>query len=236
MINRKRYEMDKTKFKNYLGYLFLLMYFIGTIFFQTKFSQNVLLNIYGNIEFWDKFFEIIYYGIFAVAFLFYYKNQIIKNMKDMKITYLKYIGIALVFIIITMVTSAIILSYNGIGESENQESISKSISDYGLITLLVVVVIGPFVEEIVFRGVIYSLLRGKKGNLLRIVIANFFTSLIFAIYHCDIKFFLVFDAEQILSIIPLFFLGVGLSYVKERTSNIGCSIATHIVINLISIS
>lgn len=228
--------MDKTKLENYIGYFFVLMYFAGTIFFQTNFSQNVLLNIYGSSEFWDEFLDIIYYGVFAVALLFSFKNQIIKNIKEIKITYIKYIGIAIVFIIITMVTSAIILSYNGIGESANQESISKSIGDYGLITLLVVVVFGPFVEEIVFRGVIYNLLRGEKENLSRIVIANFFTSLIFAIYHCDIKYFLVFDTKQILSIIPLFFMGVGLSYVKEKTSNIGCSIATHIAINLISIS
>lgn len=226
--------MDERKSKNYLGYFFALMYFAGTIFFQTDFSENVLLKIYGSIEFWDEFFEIIYYGIFAVAFLFSYKNQFIKDIKETKITYLKYIGIALIFIILTMVTAAIILSYNGIGESANQESISKSISEYGLISLLVVVVFGPFVEEIVFRGIIYNLLRGGKGNLLRIIVANFFTSLIFAIYHCDIKFFLVFNAEQILSIIPLFFWGVGLSYVQEKTSNIGCSMATHIVINLIS--
>lgn len=197
--------MDERKSKNYLGYFFALMYFAGTIFFQTDFSENVLLKIYGSIEFWDEFFEIIYYGIFAVAFLFSYKNQFIKDIKETKITYLKYIGIALIFIILTMVTAAIILSYNGIGESANQESISKSISEYGLISLLVVVVFGPFVEEIVFRGIIYNLLRGGKGNLLRIIVANFFTSLIFAIYHCDIKFFLVFNAEQILSIIPLFF-------------------------------
>ena len=84
--------------------------------------------------------------------------------------------------------------------------------------------------------IIYYLLRGKKENLARIIVANFITSLMFAIYHCDIKSLLVFNVEQILSIIPLFFLGVGIAYVQEKTSNISCSIVTHIVINLISIS
>lgn len=64
-----------------------------------------------------------------------------------------------------MVASAIILSYNGIGESANQEAINNYISDYGIITLLVVIILGPLVEEIVFRGIIYYLLRGKKEIL-----------------------------------------------------------------------
>lgn len=135
-----------------------------------------------------------------------------------------------------MVASAIILSYNGIGESANQEAINNYISDYGIITLLVVIILGPLVEEIVFRGIIYYLLRGKKGNLARIIVANFITSLMFAIYHCGIKSLLVFNVEQILAIIPLFFLGVGIAYVQEKTSNISCSIVIHIVINLIATS
>ena len=164
--------MDERKSKNYLGYFFALMYFAGTIFFQTDFSENVLLKIYGSIEFWDEFFEIIYYGIFAVAFLFSYKNQFIKDIKETKITYLKYIGIALIFIILTMVTAAIILSYNGIGESANQESISKSISEYGLISLLVVVVFGPFVEEIVFRGVILNRITQRFSMCIGIAVSS----------------------------------------------------------------
>lgn len=225
-----------SRIKSNFDYLFVIIYFSGAIFFQTRLSENVLLNIHGNTKFWDTYFEIIYYGIFAVACLLFYKNKIAASIKKIKITDFKYIGIALIFIIITMVASAIILSYNGIGESANQEAINNYISDYGIITLLVVIILGPFVEEIVFRGIIYYLLLGKKENLARIIVANFITSLMFAIYHCDIKSLLVFNVEQILSIIPLFFLGVGIAYVQEKTSNISCSIVTHIVINLISIS
>lgn len=225
-----------SRIKSNFDYLFVIIYFSGAIFFQTRLSENVLLNIHGNTKFWDTYFEIIYYGIFAVACLLFYKNKIAASIKKIKITDFKYIGIALIFIIITMVASAIILSYNGIGESANQEAINNYISDYGIITLLVVIILGPFVEEIVFRGIIYYLLRVKKENLARIIVANFITSLMFAIYHCDIKSLLVFNVEQILSIIPLFFLGVGIAYVQEKTSNISCSIVTHIVINLIATS
>ena len=44
------------------------------------------------------------------------------------------------------------------------------------------------------------------------------------------------EESQILAIIPLFFWGVGIAYVQEKTSNISCSIVTHIVIKLIATS
>ena len=141
-----------SRIKSNFDYLFVIIYFSGAIFFQTRLSENVLLNIHGNTKFWDTYFEIIYYGIFAVACLLFYKNKIAASIKKIKITDFKYIGIALIFIIITMVASAIILSYNGIGESANQEAINNYISDYGIITLLVVIILGPLVEEIVSKN------------------------------------------------------------------------------------
>ena len=140
-------KINLREIKSNFDYLFVIIYFSGTIFFQTKLSENVLLNIHGNTKFWDTYFEIIYYGIFAVACLLFYKNKIAASIKKIKITDFKYIGIALIFIIITIVASAIILS-----------------------------------------------------------------------------------------IIPLFFWCVGIAYVQEKTSNISCSIVTHIVINLIATS
>ena len=64
-----------SRIKSNFDYLFVIIYFTGTIFFQTKLSENVLLNIHGNTKFWDTYFEIIYYGIFAVACLLFYKND-----------------------------------------------------------------------------------------------------------------------------------------------------------------
>ena len=64
-----------SRIKSNFDYLFVIIYFSGAIFFQTRLSENVLLNIHGNTKFWDTYFEIIYYGIFAVACLLFYKNK-----------------------------------------------------------------------------------------------------------------------------------------------------------------
>lgn len=73
-----------SRIKSNFDYLFVIIYFTGTIFFQTKLSENVLLNIHGNTKFWDTYFEIIYYGIFAVACLLFYKNKIAASIKKNK--------------------------------------------------------------------------------------------------------------------------------------------------------
>jgi len=230
----------ETKYRKYVSYLVVLIYFGVILFFETDYAERMILSIYDDTEFWDEFLVVIFYSVFAISFLCLYRRRIkecIQNIKqDTKMTYLKHIGVALAFIIITMVASAIILSCFGVGDSANDEAIADSISKNGLVTLLTVVLLGPFVEELVFRGEIYSLLRGEKGNTLRCIVANIVTSLIFAIYHCDVSFWLVFDVEQILSVIPLFFAGIGYSYVQEKSSNIICSVVTHIIMNLISLS
>lgn len=73
-----------SRIKSNFDYLFVIIYFTGTIFFQTKLSENVLLNIHGNTKFWDTYFEIIYYGIFAVACLLFYKNKTASKHKKNK--------------------------------------------------------------------------------------------------------------------------------------------------------
>lgn len=221
----------------YAGYILTILYFCIEIFFQTKFSKRVLISIYDNMKFWYSYFDIMFYGAFVVALFVIYRVQILRLVKDIKKDYLKHIGIALVFIIITMVASAMILFYClGIGESANQEAITESIFTNKEITLVVVTLIGPFVEEMIFRGVIYSFLRGKKKNVIRCILASVITSVLFALYHCDLNIFIELDVQQMLSVLPLFFMGIGLTYTQEKTSNLICPIITHIVINMFSLT
>ena len=59
-----------SRIKSNFDYLFVIIYFTGTIFFQTKLSENVLLNIHGNTKFWDTYFEIIM--VFLRLHVFYF--------------------------------------------------------------------------------------------------------------------------------------------------------------------
>jgi len=80
------------------------------------------------------------------------------------------------------------------------------------------VVLGPIGEEILFRGLAYSILRQRRSKLAAIIIV----SIIFALAH-----------SQIIHFMPIFIMGIILAYLYERTGSIVPSIALHSSINLL---
>lgn len=214
------------------NYIIVIVYFALTIFFETNYSNIVLAKIYYNRLFWDKYFDFIFYGSFMLVFIIVYRKYILDCIKCLNKDYFKYVAYAVVFIIVTMVISAIALSGMGVGQSDNQDAINQNISHNTLITYIVVVFAGPFVEELIFRKNIYTFIRNMAGVKCALV----FSALIFALYHCDIVIFLNMEFSQILAVIPLFFMGLGLAYTQEKTTDIVCPVLVHMIINVISLS
>lgn len=214
------------------NYIIVIVYFALTIFFETNYSNIVLAKIYDNMLFWDKYFDFIFYGSFMLVFIIVYRKYILDCIKCLNKDYFKYVAYAVVFIIVTMVISAIALSGMGVGQSDNQDAINQNISHNTLITYIVVVFAGPFVEELIFRKNIYTFIRNMAGVKCALV----FSALIFALYHCDIVIFLNMEFSQILAVIPLFFMGLGLAYTQEKTTDIACPVLVHMIINVISLS
>ena len=214
------------------NYIIVIVYFALTIFFETNYSNIVLAKIYDNMLFWDKYFDFIFYGSFMLVFIIVYRKYILDCIKCLNKDYFKYVAYAVVFIIVTMVVSAIALSGMGVGQSDNQDAINQNISHNTLITYIVVVFAGPFVEELIFRKNIYTFIRNMAG----VICALVFSALIFALYHCDIVIFLNMEFSQILAVIPLFFMGLGLAYTQEKTTDIVCPVLVHMIINVISLS
>lgn len=214
------------------NYIIVIVYFALTIFFETNYSNIVLAKIYYNMLFWDKYFDFIFYGSFMLVFIIVYRKYILDCIKCLNKDYFKYVAYAVVFIIVTMVISAIALSGMGVGQSDNQDAINQNISHNTLITYIVVVFAGPFVEELIFRKNIYTFIRNMEGVKCALV----FSALIFALYHCDIVIFLNMEFSQILAVIPLFFMGLGLAYTQEKTTDIVCPVLVHMIINVISLS
>lgn len=214
------------------NYIIVIVYFALTIFFETNYSNIVLAKIYDNMLFWDKYFDFIFYGSFMLVFIIVYRKYVLDCIKCLNKDYFKYVAYAVVFIIVTMVISAIALSGMGVGQSDNQDAINQNISHNTLITYIVVVFAGPFVEELIFRKNIYTFIRNMAGVKCALV----FSALIFALYHCDIVIFLNMEFSQILAVIPLFFMGLGLAYTQEKTTDIVCPVLVHMIINVISLS
>lgn len=225
-------KIKQRDIKPLYNYIIVIVYFALTIFFETNYSNIVLAKIYDNMLFWDKYFDFIFYGSFMLVFIIVYRKYILDCIKCLNKDYFKYVAYAVVFIIVTMVISAIALSGMGVGQSDNQDAINQNISHNTLITYIVVVFAGPFVEELIFRKNIYTFIRNMAGVKCALV----FSALIFALYHCDIVIFLNMEFSQILAVIPLFFMGLGLAYTQEKTTDIVCPVLVHMIINVISLS
>ena len=225
-------KIKQRDIKPLYNYIIVIVYFALTIFFETNYSNIVLAKIYDNMLFWDKYFDFIFYGSFMLVFIIVYRKYILDCIKCLNKDYFKYVAYAVVFIIVTMVISAIALSGMGVGQGDNQDAINQNISHNTLITYIVVVFAGPFVEELIFRENIYTFIRNMAGVKCALV----FSALIFALYHCDIVIFLNMEFSQILAVIPLFFMGLGLAYTQEKTTDIVCPVLVHMIINVISLS
>ena len=155
------------------NYIIVIVYFALTIFFETNYSNIVLAKIYYNMLFWDKYFDFIFYGSFMLVFIIVYRKYILDCIKCLNKDYFKYVAYAVVFIIVTMVISAIALSGMGVGQSDNQDAINQNISHNTLITYIVVVFAGPFVEELIFRKNIYTFIRNMAGVKCALVLRFF---------------------------------------------------------------
>ena len=82
------------------------------------------------------------------------------------------------------------------------------------------VICAPFIEELVFRGYLYPLLKKFTGPVFSCIM----TSLLFGIVHMNL-----------IMLIPLSLMGVLLVLVYERTKSIWAPITVHIIFNLITV-
>jgi len=88
------------------------------------------------------------------------------------------------------------------------------------IMILSTVIVAPIVEEVVFRGLIFSRLKKSMNVWVAIVISSLF----FALMH-----------GQLLWMIYAFFLGVLLAIIAEHLNTIGASIILHMAFNLVGV-
>ncbi len=89
-----------------------------------------------------------------------------------------------------------------------------------LLAFLSVVILGPVVEEILVRGLLYGALERRLPTGGTIIV----TSLVFALYHFQMVFF-----------IPLFGVGVLLGWARAKTGSIGLPILIHVLNNGLSL-
>ena len=212
--------------------LILSILFWGFLLF-VEFKGTILFYIFPK----DSLIEYIYpvfYGTLFFTIIIIFRKTLIGFAKDFIGNFKKYFGSSVIFFFVTMflmVVSAVVIDSFGIGESSNQQAIDESLVQYGFLQIITVCLLGPVVEEVFYRGILFEMLKGKENSIIRNIISVIITSFIFAFMHVS---FIDFSIADMIANIPILMLGLTLTVLRCKTDNILCSVIVHIGINVIA--
>lgn len=124
-----------------------------------------------------------------------------------------------------------ILSYlfNGNSTSENQALLEVLISDHFVLMLVASVMMAPIFEELLFRGTVFAWIYEYNP-----IVAHILSGFIFGFVHV-MNAVLSGNVGEFVQIFSYLFMGMGLSYLYEKTNNIYVPMITHALNNFIAV-
>ena len=113
--------------------------------------------------------------------------------------------------------------------SENQVLLEGLISNHLILMFAASVILAPIFEELLFRGAIFGWLYEVHP-----LVAHVLSGFIFGFVHVMNAVFSG-NVGEIIQVFGYFFMGMGLSFLYEKTDNIYVPIITHAINNLIAV-
>lgn len=129
----------------------------------------------------------------------------------------------------SVVSSMIVNFITGMETSNNQNNINNSYEIAPFYLIFNVVIFAPIVEELVFRGAIFNLVKGKKNFW----IANIISAFIFGFIHVSASLYSG-NYLDLTYIITYMSMGIVLGLAYKDSDSIFGSIAVHFVNNAIA--
>jgi membrane protease YdiL (CAAX protease family) len=189
-------------------------------------SNGDLINVVANL---------IMYIILTIICLIVLRRSLVKEFKSSLTIPQKGLNIFIGYLILigSSILGQFVLTLLGYGEAQsaNQQGIEALLESKYMLMIYASILIGPIVEEIIFRKVMFELFVDKlKFSIYPILILS---SLLFGSIH------VIFNATENISelvlIIPYFFQGLALGYIYLKNNrNIYIPLAVHILSNFIA--
>ena len=199
----------------YFAVSIIFVYIIKSIPNLTPFTYSILLIIS----------EIVTAGLLIIV----YRKKLKKDFIDFDKNYKKYLSfgfkIWLIGIIVMIVSNTIIYNLITNNIAYNQELNIMAIQRYPLYSVIAIIMIGPFVEEIVYR---LSFKEALKSKTLYYILTVF----IFASMHVLNG---ITSPLELLYYIPYGALAIAFSYILDKTDNIFTTTIIHTFHNALSI-
>jgi hypothetical protein len=218
------------------GITVFVLLLISHVLVEQIFFVKLLLSI-ADLKFWEFYFDPIYYTVFAIIFIVIQRRQLIESLQDYRKNYKKYlphVSISVLIMFLLIIIVAITLSSLGIGDSSNETAISEAVKASPIIEGATALLIGPFVEEMVFRGFIYEIVRRKIKDNRKLLICLWIliATVLFTLHHCNLEDFKSLKAMA--SYLIVFVEGLVMTGLYEKDRNIFSSLLLHCIINVLA--
>ncbi|MFN3604641.1 MAG: lysostaphin resistance A-like protein [Leptonema sp. (in: bacteria)] len=199
--------------------IFLIFFILISIFLQALFYLN-----YINAEFLKLLLSLTFLFPSGIVLIFF-RTKIPFKLKENFFIYILLLPLALSIQVLGTALMILFLDffpekYISYYEELQNFLMPKSNLDF-LFTIISIGIVGPFCEELIFRGIILSKLIENKKNL---TISNIFQSILFAVAHMNpVQFFYA---------IPI---GIFFGWIYIKSKNLLLPILIHIFTNVSAI-
>jgi membrane protease YdiL (CAAX protease family) len=203
--------------------LSLVLAFVKTLIFP-EVSPNLLILVHTTIA-----------DILCISLVVYFVHHLGGRWQDLGfkggsvwrevgVGLTAYVGILPLFllVLVALVVGAHLFSYEPPPHALVEVFLEEEARAPGLIvySIFLACVVGPFLEEVFFRGFCYPAFKKRWGRGRALVLSAAF----FGIIH-----------QNIFAFVPIFVLGLILAYLYERSGSLVPSIALHVVHNSVFI-
>ncbi|MBX7075884.1 MAG: CPBP family intramembrane metalloprotease [Methanobacteriaceae archaeon] len=190
------------------------------VFIFVLFSVLIILSIIFNINIEDNAFDLASYGLILFYFVYKFRNignnfksELISSCTLSNIKEILFVAITNIFLAFGVLIFALL-----IGIDVPLDSTTNFINFFNMSgEIIVIVVLAPIVEELIFRGVFLRWLDSKFNIYVAIII----TSVLFGVMH------------NFGGIISAIIFGVSMSILYVKTNNLFVPILAHMCNNFV---
>ncbi|PFO65066.1 CPBP family intramembrane glutamic endopeptidase [Bacillus cereus] len=164
----------------------IIMLIIFTLFVPFQIGLYILfgISLLANVNLVESEFVLsaIGFTVPAIVGIIYFRKEIIESFTYFKEkTILKIVSIPMV-VLFTLIAEQCIMHFLATGQPENQEQLLETGAEVPLVfTLLVFGILGPILEEIVFRHILINRFSYHIGT----AIASIISIMIFTLLHTN---------------------------------------------------
>ena len=200
--------------------LALLYNYTGTINLIT--SQSFAEEEWSNIDLAHT--NLFYIGLMAISVAFFLTKERLRYVYTSTIKFLRILSLAIIFLIINFTLLTILKNYVDISflpVLSAKEEVKAFITVLGLpITYLLIGIIVPIYEEIIFRGIVLS----AVSKHVKFWIANSIQAILFALLHNNLALFIFY-----------FIFGLITGFMVKRSKGLLVGIIFHIINNSVAV-